>query len=160
MKKIIVFLLFFPCLCFSQEYKISIVNSYGINHIAEKPQLKGIIDTLYNSNKDFIIENYYMDSRINNVTDKQRADVSKIIKNDIYKFNPDFIVTINDIAFKYIGADLSEDYKIIFTGINTPYIEYKNNIKNSKNISGVEEIINLDEFIFLLNKINYIPDTI
>lgn len=160
MKKIFVFLIFFPSLCLAQEYKISIVNSYNLDHVGERPQLTAIIKSLNSSKNKFIIENYYMLGRTKNIDNIKRKKIAKLIKSDINKFNPDFIITINDLAFKFIGCDLSENYKIIFSGLNTPLIDYNDIIKNSKNISGIKEIINLDEFINILKTIRFQPKTI
>lgn len=139
-----------------ETIKLAIINSYDYDHVCTAPQIAGIIKTLRTlDNYEFDTQVYYMKARKVYISNIDRKYISNKIKNDIEKFEPDYIITTDDIAFEYVGIPMSKSYKILFSGLNKPFKEY--NIKNRNNFTGVEEKIILDKFIKILDEVKFSP---
>lgn len=142
--------------------KVAIINSYDIEHVSGTPQMRGIINEVIKLDKQYQvdIQVWYMKSSTTYCTQEKVDYISKKIIDDVDKFNPDYIFVIDDAAFKNVGIPLSDKHKIFFSGINKPFINYKNDIVNIDSFSGVEENIPLDGFFKIMSKIEFYPSKI
>lgn len=140
--------------------KISIVNSYDIDHVCGSPQTQGIIQGLSKLEDKYQldIQVWYMKTDLVFTTPDKIEYISKKVIEDINLFNPDYIFTVDDTAFKNVGIPLSKNKKIFFSGLNKPFNEYfiENDILMS-NFSGVEEVIEMERFFKILSKIEFYP---
>lgn len=141
--------------------KIAIVNSYDIDHVCGSPQTQGIItglgklDNIYQLD----IHVWYMKTDLIFTTQDKIEYISKKVIHDIKAFNPDYIFTVDDAAFKHIGIYFSQTHKVFFSGLNKPFLEYASSESNliKENCYGVEEIIYIDRFFKMLSKLEFYP---
>ena len=142
--------------CPDPIYKLAIVNSYDYDHVCSAPQISGIISQLRKTKGiSFDTQVYYMKARKVHTTTYQRNSISTKIIKDVNEFNPDYVITTDDLAFEYIGIPLSKTKNILFSGLNKPFVEYK--ISNKEKFCGVEEKITLDNFIKILDEVKFYP---
>ena len=137
---------------------VPIIASYGVNHPCGRLQQLGIISKLKeyeNLNPDihFLVSCFYLKTNTVNITDSkiyiQQKYVSKFLKDNLKN---NFIITIDDAAFKYIGAPLSKKHiMVFFSGLNNPLSSYKGTY-NPKYISGIQEIVSLEKFNTFITK--------
>ncbi len=129
--------------------KVFIVHSYDANHICGKPQHEGIVQEFKTRNVDVEYQFHYMDTRVTNTTPEAKKKTADSALAAINTFKPDFVFTLDDDAFKYVGLSLADKpLKVIFSGLNgqpsdyhkqTPFLDEKG-IPN-KNITGVYEFL-------------------
>lgn len=131
---------------------IALVHSYHLNHPCTGPQHFGITQNLRKLYPDYkiVIRSYQMKSKTINKNRIER--VSKIIKNKIEDFKPNYIFTTDDNAFEYVAIPLSKNYKIISSGLNKPYEGYKKKYPklNENNLIIIEELIRMDNIFNIL----------
>jgi len=145
--------------------KVVIVSSYNPFNVCYRPQMLGIIDCLRDKHyirDDEVVQIYYLRAKTKNINPADISDVADdIVKNIIENFpNLSFVVTVDDIAFNYVGIRLANiGYKVIFSGLNLPLTFYKSRLNNNAEVAGVEEIIRLEKLWDLLDLAALTPKT-
>lgn len=145
-----------------EELTFVLVHSYNPSFICTAPQRLGILEALKSISNDYdlVIKDFYMKTKLVHITDNQKNKIAYEIMNRIKEINPDYIFTTDDNAFRYVGIELSNKYKIIASGLNRPFDEYEinyGNIMNLNNIIFIPEIIYLDQLFKILNSIQLQP---
>ena len=158
MKKIIL-IIFFLSFCYSGwcGNKIFILSSYDENDVCGSLQYKGILNALEtNILKNISIENFYINSR--HLNEKELENRIKKGLDKINKFQPDILMTIDDLAFKvtldnYLG---NNKMTIVFSGVNQPIDIYNKKYHFLKNNIPVENITGVYENIFAKEAIQFL----
>jgi len=145
--------------------KIAIISSYGPRHVCGSSQLRGFISKLSQYNftphqKLGPITNYYLQTNTINTKESQvNTQVVRIIQ-ELKDNSIDIIVTIDDAAFKYLGAPLSNiGYPVFFSGLNSKLSTYEG-LYNPDNVAGVLERIELSKLNILLEKYKSLKENI
>lgn len=139
----------------NSNLKIVIIHSYNVNHICGEPQNNGIVKAINElPGVNPVIRKFYLNGK--GKTDKEVLHVQAEIINKIEEFKPDYIFTIDDLAFKMFALnDKLKKYPFFFTGLNKSFVDYNieyNIISNYKNIiGGIDEIVNFDKLRDIIN---------
>ena len=160
-------LLLLPTVSFAESFqtiKVLAINSYYSNHICTGPQEAGFYEYLEEFVDEtpgygFVFHGVDMFTKTKNIQHEQIQCVADQILSRIKKFNPDYIFITDDNAFKYIAIPASrQKYKIIFSGLNKPYDEYKLEYNlNDLCFAGVNETISLKPLFTLFNEVGFVP---
>lgn len=152
--------------------KIIIVHSYEKNHICGQPQHDGVIKALEDSGwhigKNIELSAYYMDTKRKNNTKPLIARQASVALQEIERFNPDVVVTLDDNAFKTVALPLSgKPIDIVFSGMNGQPEDYnrhrrfmQNRSKPGGNITGVYEKLHIREAVQVLSTMHRIKKTL
>lgn len=152
--------------------KIIIVHSYEKNHICGQPQHDGVIKAMEESGwivgKNIELSAYYMDTKRKNNTKALIARQASIAFQEIERFDPDVIVTLDDNAFKTVALPLSgKPVNIVFSGMNGQPEDYnessrfmQNRTKPGGNITGVYEKLHIREAVQVLATMHRIKKTL
>lgn len=169
------FLLFLPFTlflgaspCNAQEtgiWKIFILHSYEQNHICGQPQHDGVVTALKNNGftqgKNFTLKTYHMDTKQKNNTPELINEQAKIALDQIKKFKPHILVTLDDNAFRTVALELADTpIHILFSGMNGQPETYnqQKTFMNSRekpghNITGVYEKLHISDALRIQQKI-------
>jgi hypothetical protein len=73
----------------------------------------------------------------------------------VRRIHPDLVVTTDDDAFRYAGLPLSNSYRVVYSGINKTFKDYKPLAKEMpikfNNLSGTEETMNVKGVMNIIN---------
>ena len=134
------------------EYKLFIVSSYSPNNFCSNPQLYGFLDGLklieLNSHYKFKLQMVYLNSRQLSLESVQQH--AKEVCRMISLYQPTAVITIDDIAFEYVGIPMSKNIPVFATGINRRYDVYLRIYKDvidPNNVYIIREVIDLTKFI-------------
>jgi hypothetical protein len=102
----------------------------------------------------------YMETKVLNSSPQRLQAVSSLTIRKVEEFEPDYVFTTGDNAFLHVGIPLSNrGYKIIASGINRPFSDYRKNYELFEdNIVVVEESVRLDPVFNLLDKARIKPN--
>lgn len=152
--------------------KIIIVHSYEENHICGQPQHDGVIQALADAGwivgKNVELSAYYMDTKRKNNTEALIARQASVALQEIERFDPDVVVTLDDNAFKTVALPLSgKPVNIVFSGMNGQPEDYnryrrfmQNRSKPGGNITGVYEKLHIREAVQVLATMHRIKKTL
>lgn len=143
--------------------RLFIIHSYEEGHICGQPQHEGAIDAIeeagLNSDRDLIIDTYFMDTKRTNNTPELIAEQAENAHKRLLEFKPDVVLTLDDNAFKTVAlkaAGGSTPY--VFSGLNGQPEMYnsRNKFMSSRekpagNITGVYEKLYVREAIQVLS---------
>ena len=143
--------------------RVYIVHSYENDHVCGVPQGGGIEKVLAEKFGDrLVFKVHFMNTKtLNGTPDKMRKDASFVLQ-DIDRFQPDIVFTIDDNAFREVGLNLmNRKYPVIFSGLNgqpatynqkTPFLNKDG--QPAKNITGVYEKLHFETAINAMKGVN------
>lgn len=145
-----------------ETIKILMLHSYNPENVCTAAQRQGFLDGIrvladdYNLN----IHDIYMQTKTKYVEDREIQYISNIILDRIEEFDPDYIFTTDDNAFRYVGIELLNDgYRVLSSGLNKPYNLYKEEYDfNEDNLIISPETVRLDFIWELFEKARYVPN--
>jgi ABC-type uncharacterized transport system substrate-binding protein len=145
--------------------KIFILHSYENQHICGQPQHDGVIESL--AKKGFVVgknielEIYYMDTKRKNNTPALVNEQAEIALQQIKKFQPDVLVTLDDNAFRTVAMQfIDTPMGIVFSGMNAQPEDYskekkflQTREKPGHNVTGVYEKLHIADAVRIQQKI-------
>ena len=151
-----------------KNIKIFLLQSYGIDNSTGVMQLNGAkesLSKLRSHGYNIILREYYMNTKKKNITPAVIREVAKSVYDIIKTFNPDYIITFDDNAFRYVALEYllsfnaDKHWRVVFTGLNKPYIEYKDEFRfDESRVGGVEELVQLKKIHRWFELVGFIPN--
>jgi len=147
-----------------KHYSGIIIHSYSSDHICGAPQAEGIKTGFTDNEISIKWKEFFMDSKILNISTESRMELSSEYLNYIKTNTPDIIFLLDDNAIKFVGMELvGSDIPIVFSGMNGQKENY-NSIKKFTdesgnplfNMTGVYEYLYSAESFITFDKI--LPD--
>lgn len=146
--------------------RLFIVHSYEDGHICGQPQHEGALKALaeagWQKGENLEVGVYHMDTKRKNNTPELIDRQAARALDEIEKFNPDVVLTVDDNAFRKIALPASgSSINYVFSGLNGQPETYdgqnrfmKNRSEPGENITGVYEKLYIREAIQVLSNIH------
>ena len=143
--------------------KLFIVHSYEKGHICGQPQHDGALEGLARSGwivgENLDVRAYHMDTKRVNNTPALIKHQAELAMQEIERFQPDAVLTLDDNAFKTIALSPSmSDRSFIFSGMNGQPEEYNTKLAfmNSREhpggmVTGVYEKLHVREAVRVMS---------
>ncbi|GFM38622.1 ABC transporter substrate-binding protein [Desulfovibrio psychrotolerans] len=133
------------------EKKVFILHSYELGHVCGGPQHDGALRALreagFEPGRNLAVQAFAMDTRRVNTTPERMRTQARLALEDIARFSPDVLITLDDDAFRTVGLQVANTpLPVVFSGLNgrpesysqqVPWLESRN--RPGHNITGVLE---------------------
>lgn len=139
-----------PCGAADQK-KVFILHSYELGHVCGGPQHEGALRALHEAGfepgRNLAVQAFAMDTRRVNTTPELMRRQAQLALEEIARFSPDVLITLDDDAFRTVGLQVvGTPLPVVFSGLNgrpetysqqVPWLENRN--RPGHNITGVVE---------------------
>ncbi len=140
-----------------------IVHSYENDHVCGVPQGEGVEGVLKEKFGDrLVIKKHFMNTKtVNGTPARMKRDASRVLQ-DIDRFKPGIVFTIDDNAFREVGLKLVDrDFPVIFSGLNGQPETYNRTVqflndqgRPDSNITGVYENLHFETAVNVMKGVN------
>ena len=145
------------------QVRVYMIHSYENDHVCGVPQGEGIEKILKETfGKRVFIKEHFMNTKtVNGTPEKMRRDALRVLQ-DIDRFDPNIVFTIDDNAFREVGLKLvAREYPVIFSGLNGQPETYNQKVQflndegvPNKNITGVYEHLHFETAVNAMKGVN------
>lgn len=145
--------------------RVFILHSYEADHVCGQPQHDGVLSALrkagFRKEENLVVGAYYMDTKRKNNTDDLIRQQAELARQEMEKFAPDLLITLDDNAFRTVALPLAgTNLPIVFSGLNSLPEDYnrKRHFMASRsapggNITGVYEKLHIADAIRVHSKL-------
>ena len=147
----------------TRQIRVYIIHSYENDHVCGVPQGEGIERILKEKYGDnILIKLHFMNTKtVNGTPEKMKKDAAVVLQ-EIDRFRPSIVFTVDDNAFREVGLKLIDrPYPVIFSGLNGQPETYHQKVaflnqdgKPNKNITGVYEKLHFETAINAMKGVN------
>ncbi|WP_025322172.1 ABC transporter substrate-binding protein [Deferrisoma camini] len=105
--------------------RVFVVHSYGAGHVCGQPQHDGLVQALEDEGfvpgRNLEVGVFYMETKRRYTAPEAVARRGREALAALRAFRPDVVVTLDDNAFRTVGAALvGTELPVVFSGVNTP----------------------------------------
>jgi hypothetical protein len=132
---------------FSAPLKIGFICSTGPDSIFCSPQLLGAQEVLYtlSSKSNPLVYKVIYLNKYETMVEEEVKQVSAVALSSLTSFNPNYILTIGNAAFQYVGLIYQSEHTevpTIFSGLNLPFLNYGEDLEDW-DMYGVKQVWDL-----------------
>ena len=145
------------------QLRVYIVHSYENDHVCGVPQGEGIERVLREKfGAGILIKKHFMNTKTVNGTPAKMKQDAQQVRQDIDRFAPHIVFTIDDNAFREVGLKLVDrNIPVIFSGLNGQPETYNQKVqflndngRPAKNVTGVYENLHFETAVNVMRGVN------
>lgn len=149
------------------QKKISVVYSYEIDHTNPIEQAMGIRKGIFRENLyegiNLNIQEFWMNTKTDNISNEKKKNVAKLIISKIYEFQPELVFAFDDNAFNFVGRKLFEDFPVLFGGLNLQpevYNDSEHHFLGNNPSHPIKSVTGIFEPVFFIKGIKFLVSII
>ncbi len=109
----------------AEAARVFVVHSYSAGHVCGQPQHDGVLQALekqgFVPGRNLEVGVFYMETKRRYTTPEAIEERGRKALEALRAFRPDVVVTLDDNAFRTVGAALvGTEVPVVFSGVNTP----------------------------------------